>query len=89
MQARAADLKALDTQVRNPDGYDHKGQLSSAYDLTLIARHGLKDPDFRRYCGTKTADFPAGGRRTFQIQNTDRLLTGAWGLKTYDGLIEV
>ncbi|CUW28120.1 D-alanyl-D-alanine carboxypeptidase DacF precursor [Streptomyces reticuli] len=89
MQARAADLQALDTQVRSPDGYDHKGQLSSAYDLTLIARHGLKDPDFRRYCGTKTADFPAGGKKTFQIQNTDRLLTGAWGLKTYDGLIGV
>ncbi|POX64256.1 D-alanyl-D-alanine carboxypeptidase [Streptomyces sp. Ru62] len=89
MQAKAADLQALDTHVVSPDGFDHKGQLSSAYDLTLFARHGLKDPDFRAYCGTRTADFPAGGKKTFQIQNTDRLLTGAWGLKTYDGLIGV
>ncbi|MFF9085143.1 D-alanyl-D-alanine carboxypeptidase family protein [Streptomyces sp. NPDC014991] len=89
MQARAADLQAMDTHVVSPDGFDHKGQLSSAYDLTLFARHGLKDAAFRRYCGTRTADFPAGGRKTFQIQNTDRLLTGAWGLKTYDGLIGV
>ncbi|MER7226283.1 D-alanyl-D-alanine carboxypeptidase family protein [Streptomyces rubradiris] len=89
MQARAKDLQALDTHVVSPDGYDHKGQLSSAYDLTLFARHGLKDADFRGYCGTRTADFPAGGKKTFQIQNTDRLLTGAWGLKTYDGLIGV
>ncbi|MFJ7147988.1 D-alanyl-D-alanine carboxypeptidase family protein [Streptomyces sp. NPDC100445] len=89
MQARAADLQAMDTHVVSPDGFDHKGQLSSAYDLTLFARHGLKDPAFRRYCGTRTADFPAGGKKTFQIQNTDRLLTGAWGLKTYDGLIGV
>lgn len=89
MQARAADLQALDTHVVSPDGFDHKGQLSSAYDLTLFARHGLKDAAFRRYCGTRTADFPAGGKKTFQIQNTDRLLTGAWGLKTYDGLIGV
>ncbi|MEU2924936.1 serine hydrolase [Streptomyces sp. NPDC007251] len=89
MQAKARDLQALDTQVVSPDGFDHPGQISSAYDLTLFARHGLKDADFRGYCGTRTADFPAGGKKTFQIQNTDRLLTGAWGLKSYDGLIGV
>ncbi|MET7474746.1 serine hydrolase [Streptomyces sp. NPDC005648] len=89
MQAKAEDLQALDTHVVSPDGFDHKGQLSSAYDLTLFARHGLKDADFRAYCHTRTADFPAGGKKTFQIQNTDRLLTGTWGVKTYDGLIGV
>jgi D-alanyl-D-alanine carboxypeptidase (penicillin-binding protein 5/6) len=89
MQTKAEDLQALDTHVVSPDGFDHKGQLSSAYDLTLFARHGLGDADFRAYCSTKTADFPAGGKKTFQIQNTDRLLTGAWGVDTYDGLIGV
>ncbi|MEU5531956.1 serine hydrolase [Streptomyces sp. NPDC020362] len=89
MQAKAEDLQALDTHVVSPDGFDHKGQISSAYDLTLFARHGLKDADFRGYCGTRTADFPAGGKKTFQIQNTDRLLTGAWGLTAYQGLIGV
>ncbi|MFE9882523.1 D-alanyl-D-alanine carboxypeptidase family protein [Streptomyces sp. NPDC005784] len=89
MQALAKDLQALDTHVVSPDGFDHNGQLSSAYDLTLFARHGLADADFRGYCSTKTADFPAGGKKTFQIQNTDRLLTGAWGVRPYDGLIGV
>ncbi|MFE3161934.1 D-alanyl-D-alanine carboxypeptidase family protein [Streptomyces sp. NPDC059224] len=89
MQARAADLQALDTHVVSPDGFDHPGQLSSAYDLTLFARHGLRDDDFRGYCGTRTADFPAGGKKTFQIQNTDRLLTGSWGLGVYKGLFGV
>ncbi|SEF08771.1 D-alanyl-D-alanine carboxypeptidase (penicillin-binding protein 5/6) [Streptomyces sp. Ag109_O5-10] len=89
MQARAADLQALDTHVVSPDGFDHPGQLSSAYDLTLFARHGLKDDDFRGYCGTRIANFPAGGKKTFQIQNTDRLLTGAWGLDVYKGLFGV
>ncbi|MFJ7899098.1 D-alanyl-D-alanine carboxypeptidase family protein [Streptomyces sp. NPDC096198] len=89
MQARAEDLQALDTHVVSPDGFDHKGQLSSAYDLTLFARHGLRNPDFRGYCATRTADFPAGGSKTFQIQNTDRLLTGAWGLGAYKGIIGV
>ncbi|MGW7541163.1 D-alanyl-D-alanine carboxypeptidase family protein [Streptomyces sp. NPDC054770] len=89
MQAKAADLQALDTHVVSPDGFDHPGQLSSAYDLTLFARHGLKNDDFRGYCGTRTANFPAGGKKTFQIQNTDRLLTGAWGLDVYKGLFGV
>lgn len=43
MQARAVDLQALDTHVVSPDGYDHDGQLSSAYDLALFARHELRD----------------------------------------------
>ncbi|WP_405879386.1 D-alanyl-D-alanine carboxypeptidase [Streptomyces sp. NBC_01136] len=89
MQAKAEDLQALDTHVVSPDGFDHKGQISSAYDLTLFARHGLADADFRAYCATRTANFPAGGKKTFQIQNTDRLLTGAWGVPAYDGLIGV
>ncbi|UXY27226.1 D-alanyl-D-alanine carboxypeptidase family protein [Streptomyces sp. HUAS TT20] len=89
MQAEAEDLQALDTHVVSPDGFDHPEQLSSAYDLTLFARHGLKNEDFRGYCGTRTADFPAGGKKTFQIQNTDRLLTGAWGRGAYKGLIGV
>ncbi|POX50050.1 D-alanyl-D-alanine carboxypeptidase [Streptomyces sp. Ru72] len=89
MQAQAEDMQALDTHVVSPDGFDHPGQLSSAYDLTLFARHGLRNGDFRGYCSTRVANFPAGGKRTFQIQNTDRLLTGAWGLGTYKGLIGV
>ncbi|MGW5335184.1 D-alanyl-D-alanine carboxypeptidase family protein [Streptomyces bauhiniae] len=89
MQARAEYLHALDTHVVSPDGFDHPGQISSAYDLTLFARAGLKNADFRRHCGTRTADFPAGGKKTFQIQNTDRLLTGAWGLRPYAGLLGV
>ncbi|MFI6880129.1 D-alanyl-D-alanine carboxypeptidase family protein [Streptomyces sp. NPDC050400] len=88
MQARAEDLQAGDTHVVSPDGFDHPGQVSSAYDLTLFARAGLRDKDFRGYCATKVADFPAGGGKTFQIQNTDRLLTGQ-GVTPYEGLIGV
>lgn len=89
MRAKARDLQALDTHVVSPDGFDHPGQLSSAYDLTLFARYGLRDPGFRAHCRTRTADFPAGGGKTFQIQNTDRLLGGVWGLRAYPGLIGV
>ncbi|WSZ87137.1 D-alanyl-D-alanine carboxypeptidase [Streptomyces sp. NBC_00859] len=83
MAAKAVDLQALDTHVVSPDGYDHAGQVSSAYDLSLFARHGLRNTDFRGYCATRTAEFPARGGKKFQIQNTDRLLG------VYQGMIGV
>ncbi|MFE9663846.1 serine hydrolase [Streptomyces sp. NPDC005955] len=88
MQAKARELGAMDTRVVSPDGYDAEGQVSSAYDLAVIGREGLTDPDFIRYASTKLADFP-GGRVTFPIQNTNRLLTGEDGVSAYRGLIGV
>lgn len=89
MQARADSMQARDTHVVSPDGYDTDGQLSSAYDLTLFARSGLRNADFRAYCATKDAKFPGavdkdtGQRGSFGISNTDRLLG------KYPGLIGV
>ncbi|MCX5194866.1 D-alanyl-D-alanine carboxypeptidase [Streptomyces sp. NBC_00249] len=94
MQAHAEELQALDTHVVSPDGYDAPEQVSSAYDLTLIARSGLQKQDFREYCGTATAQFPgrqeAGKpREFFEIQNTNRLMTGAGGISPYKGIAGV
>ncbi|MFF4378408.1 D-alanyl-D-alanine carboxypeptidase family protein [Kitasatospora sp. NPDC001547] len=89
MQERARALQARDTRVVSPDGYDMDGQVSSAYDLTLFARAGLRNADFRAYCATRTARFPGGldkltgQRASFDIANTDRLLG------KYPGLIGV
>ncbi|WP_326846483.1 D-alanyl-D-alanine carboxypeptidase family protein [Streptomyces kaniharaensis] len=89
MQARADALQARDTKVISPDGYDMDGQVSSAYDLSLFARAGLRNPDFRMYCATRDAAFPGavdrntGQRGSFGIANTDRLLG------KYPGLIGV
>lgn len=99
MNAKARELRADDTHVVSPDGYDMPNQTSSAYDLTLFARAGLQNADFRTYCSTVTADFPGdfkedkSGKRTktresFQIQNTNRLLTGT-GVPVYKGIAGV
>jgi serine-type D-Ala-D-Ala carboxypeptidase (penicillin-binding protein 5/6) len=85
MNAKAAELGALDTRVTDPTGLDADGQLSSAYDLALIARAGLQRTDFSRYAATKISYYPlkAGGR--YQISNQNRLLftyPGALGVKT-------
>ncbi|WSR62554.1 D-alanyl-D-alanine carboxypeptidase [Streptomyces sp. NBC_01198] len=100
MNALAKELQADDTNVVTPDGYDEPGQHSSAYDLTLFARRGLQNADFRAYCSTVVAQFPGDFkkdkkgkptkvRESFQIQNTDRLLSGDYDLKRYPGIAGV
>ncbi|GGT29432.1 D-alanyl-D-alanine carboxypeptidase family protein [Streptomyces purpureus] len=88
MQEKAKALGAHDTRVVSPDGYDAPGQVSSAYDLALFGREGLRNPDFVRYAGTAYARFPSGGW-SYGIKNTNRLLTGADGVDRYPGLIGV
>ncbi|MYT11809.1 DUF5136 domain-containing protein [Streptomyces sp. SID4951] len=94
MQRHAKELNAQDTHVVTPDGYDAPGQVSSAYDLSLFARSGLQNPDFREYCSTASAQFPGdkgkdGKRATFGIQNTNRLLSGDYDMKPYPGIAGV
>lgn len=89
MQARARALGALDTRVLSPDGYDTPGQVSSAYDLAVFGRAGLRNKDFARYCATVEARFPGRGGWSYPIRNTNRLLTGADGVDPYPGLIGV
>ncbi|GAA5058974.1 D-alanyl-D-alanine carboxypeptidase family protein [Streptomyces similanensis] len=98
MNAHAQDLQALDTHVVSPDGYDAPGQVSSAYDLTLFARSGLQKKDFRAYCSTVRAEFPGETKKdkkgkttrdSFEIQNTDRLLSGDYDMSVYPGIAGV
>ncbi|MEV7306758.1 D-alanyl-D-alanine carboxypeptidase [Streptomyces microflavus] len=93
MQKHAEELQALDTTVVSPDGYDAPGQVSSAYDLTLIARSGMQKKDFREYAATASADFPGEKkgkkRESFEIQNTNRLITGDIGVDPYQGIAGV
>lgn len=98
MNEHAEELQALDTHVVSPDGYDAEGQVSSAYDLTLIARSGLQKKDFREYASTVRADFPGETkknkkgkevRKSFEIQNTNRLLSGDSDVPVYEGIAGV
>jgi D-alanyl-D-alanine carboxypeptidase (penicillin-binding protein 5/6) len=97
MQQTAHDLGARDTVVRDPSGLDATGQVTSAYDLALIAREALRDPHFEALVTTRRAKFPgkmakpkAGAatatpprRESFEIGNHNTLLFN------YDGAIGV
>ncbi|HJU96477.1 MAG TPA: D-alanyl-D-alanine carboxypeptidase family protein [Jiangellaceae bacterium] len=85
MNDEAARLGAFDTNATNPHGLDAPGQVTSAYDLALIARAVLADEHLAGLVRTRTYDFPGLDGATFQIQNHNRLLgdyDGAIGLKT-------
>jgi D-alanyl-D-alanine carboxypeptidase (penicillin-binding protein 5/6) len=84
MNREATRLHALDTVARNPTGLDAKGQVSSAYDLALIARAGMKLPDFAKYVSTKRSSISAPKKKRYEVYTHDHLLLnykGAIGIK--------
>jgi serine-type D-Ala-D-Ala carboxypeptidase (penicillin-binding protein 5/6) len=84
MNAQARHLQAYDTVARTPSGLDASGESTSAYDLALIARAGLRMPAFRHYIGIVRSRVPAPHHRHFQIYTHNQLLTsyrGAIGVK--------
>jgi D-alanyl-D-alanine carboxypeptidase (penicillin-binding protein 5/6) len=60
MNARAAELGLSDTHFANPDGLDAPGHVSSARDLTKLARVAMRDPFIRET--VRLVDATAAGR---------------------------
>ncbi|RKS69362.1 D-alanyl-D-alanine carboxypeptidase (penicillin-binding protein 5/6) [Motilibacter peucedani] len=89
MNAEARRLQALDTHAVTPEGLDEDGQLSSAYDLALIARVAVANPTLVSYATTMHARFPGkvparGPRPGFQLWSEQKFVVrypGAIGLK--------
>lgn len=88
-------LRAYDTVAKNTSGLPAEGQVSSAYDLALIAREGLRNPEFLAYATTiSVPDYPGympgepgGERPTFTIANQNPLLNPTDGRAPYEGAI--
>jgi D-alanyl-D-alanine carboxypeptidase (penicillin-binding protein 5/6) len=77
LNATAARLEARDTHAVNPNGLNARGQLTSAYDLALIARQALAMPAFMRYDQVRSAPFRVKpGKRAETLFNQNKLLTG-------------
>ena len=89
MQQNAIGLGALDTVVKDPSGLDAPGQVTSSYDLALIARATLRLPALGALVATKQVQFPGRAevgkvRTSYEIQNHNSLLfnyPGAVGVK--------
>lgn len=83
MNDEVTDLGLHDSHFVNPHGLDAPDHYSSAYDLTVAARHGMQHyPEFRKVVGTETR--VVHGTRSFTIENLNRFLgnyPGADGVK--------
>lgn len=86
MNLKARLLGCYNSNFVNTNGLPNNNHYSSAYDLALIARYGLKNKTFAKIVATKShvIEWEESGRKR-KINNTNKLLStypGAIGVKT-------
>lgn len=86
MNARARELGAFDTRAATVSGLDGPGQMTSVYDLALLARADMALAPFPELISTRYSQVPGfGDYPSFGIANDNQLLfgyPGALGGKT-------
>lgn len=86
MNKKAAEIGAVNTCFKNPNGLDEDGHFSTAYDMALIGNYAMKNHDFAEIVGTQSANAQLvdSGTRLY-FSNHNKLLTQykyATGIKT-------
>ena len=84
MNETAQRIGLTDTHFTNPHGLDNADHYSSAYDLAMLARYALQNPDFARIVSTYKTNIPLGGDEGIRV-----LINHNKMLKYYDGAIGV
>lgn len=86
MTERAEEMGCENTLFTTPHGLPAQNHHTTAWDLALITRHALQNPDFRRIVATRTASVPWEGHSYHRVlNNKNKLLSayeGALGVKT-------
>lgn len=86
MNDRAQEIGLSHTHFATPSGLDGEGHYSSAYDMAILAKNALENPDFAEICGTYRAQVEFGNPPyTRWMKNHNRLLDeyeGTIGVKT-------
>ncbi|MDA0302533.1 MAG: D-alanyl-D-alanine carboxypeptidase, partial [Chloroflexi bacterium] len=84
MNALVERLALQDTHFMNPHGLDEAGHYTSAYDIGMLARHGMTLPDFRVLVDAES--YTARGTRTIAMESLIsgllRWVPGATGVKS-------
>lgn len=84
MNERARLMGLTDSNFVSPNGLDREGHYSSAYDLSVISAHALKNPDFKRIVSTQYYTIQTD-RRKIYVKNKNTMLwdyEGCVGVKT-------
>ncbi len=86
MNEKAKSIGMKNTSFKNPSGLTEDGHFSTAYDMALLTRYALQNPDFKSICSLKQSRVIYGNppyKRTFT--NHNKLLDsceGVFGVKT-------
>jgi len=83
MNAKVRQLGLQHSHFVNPHGLETEGHYSSAYDMAMLAREGMRNPLFRRLASAKEWD-ASGLLQSYHLVNLNRLLRqypGADGVK--------
>lgn len=86
MNTRAKEIGMEQTNFVTPSGLDADGHYSTAYDMALLARQAIQNPDFLQICSQQKITVEYGNppyKRT--LSNHNRLLSiyeGTIGVKT-------
>ena len=82
MDEKARSLGLTGSTFVNPHGLDAVGHASTAYDMAMLAREGMRDPTFRALSSAQSYSTPRGGG--YRLGNLNQLLRryeGADGVK--------
>ncbi|MBD3279528.1 MAG: hypothetical protein GF390_02340 [Candidatus Pacebacteria bacterium] len=86
MNQKAQDLHLDQSHFKNPSGFDHPEQLTTAHDLAILAQALMQDEFLRNLVATpKIAVTDITGKINHYLVNTNSLLTseaGVVGIKT-------
>jgi len=81
MNEKVRSLGLTGTQLANPHGLDAAGHVSTAYDMAMLAREGMRSPIFQSLASSRSYETPRGGG--FDLQNLNQLL---WRYRDADGV---
>lgn len=85
MNEKSKALGLINTNFTNPAGFDDPKHFSSAFDLSLIAKEAIKNPQISRIVATKeTLVESRDSSKTHTLKNLNKLLSeqGFLGIKT-------
>lgn len=75
MNERAKELNLLNTNFINPIGIDDSGHYSTAFDLAILTKQALRNPDFRRIVRMPRASIASvNGQIKHEFESTNYLL---------------
>ncbi|MBR5311219.1 MAG: D-alanyl-D-alanine carboxypeptidase [Oscillospiraceae bacterium] len=86
MNQRAKEMGLESTSFETPSGLDGENHFSTAYDMAILAKNALENPDFAAICSEKSVTIEYGNPPySRRITNHNKLLNtldGVTGVKT-------